>query len=622
MSYRFLPLCLRSPARIAARSALAALLATSLLIAAPVQFVVSAAATSVFTVETVMRSEADVRAMWDMYKPLYSGSPYSVPPSTKSPYATGTVRPEFLQDGLRTLNFARYLAGLPHDVVLNSTRIDTAQHGAVLLAASNFSHTPDKPADMSQSFYDTGLVSTSVSNIGSGYKDLVSFQLGCLADNSSASNLLRVGHRRWLLNPDMMTTGMGFAEASSRYTTTYALDRSRSETVEYGAITWPSAGAFPVEYFGAKTPWSITLNPARYDWDTSGHKVTLRRISNNQTWTFTAKHTDTTGHFFNFDNRRIGVGNVFVFRPDPDSITYNPGDEFEITLSGGVYWKGTKSPANVTYRTRFMSLESPAVLSGPVAIQHDAGGVVFDRWVSGRSAAYSGGGYVYSRWKNVWLEARFSGSKITWIGPKQPNYGKAEVYIDGRLMGTVDQYAPKSSATISAKVWESPTIPEGQHTIRIRVLEQRNPSSTAEIVVLDRFDVTGSSAAASTVRLPESNTQAYFNGTWVRGNSSTYVAGGYNYSRWTGSRYTAIFTGTKVAWIGPRTGQYGRIDVYLDGKYQATVSQYGSTGWRYRVWESPTLARGTHKLELRVTGSKSASSAGYNIVVDALDVTP
>lgn len=599
------------------RGLLAFVLLAGLLVSAPVRFIEPAAAATV-SYDTTTRGEADIRAMWQQYKPRYSGSPYSAAPRVTAPYAAGALKPEFAQDGLNTLNFARYLAGLPYDVTLNFTHMINAQHGAVLLAAGEFSHTPPKPAGMDQSFYNTALSSTSTSNIGSGYRDLASAQRGFLADSSNATNLRALGHRRWLLNPAMQTTGMGFVNDRS---TTYVFDRSRTDTLDYGATTWPSAGCFPVEFFDSATPWSITLNPARYSWDSSGFKVTMRRISDNVTWTFTEKHTDTNGHYFSTNFAGYGVGNVFVFRPDPKAISYQPGDEFEITLSGGVYWKGTKVPASVIYRTQFMSLETAAP-SGPVDIEHDAGGVVFDRWVTGRSAAYSGGGYVYSRWKDVWLEGSFTGTNVSWIGPKQPNYGKAEVSVDGGAPVIVDCYAPKGSAKAETILWESPTLAPGSHTVRIKVLGEHNPQSTGDIVVLDRFEATGTGASTPAVRVPENNTSANFTGTWVRGNNSVYVAGGYNYSRWKGSAYKATFTGTKVAWIGPKTGQYGRVEVYLDGKLQNTVCQYGPTGWRYRVWESKTLPRGRHTLELRVTGTKSAPSSGYNIVVDALDVTP
>ena len=615
----------RVTARVLGRALLLAAVITGALAVAPARSLTPAAA-SVHRVDTATRSEAEVRATWQQFRPTYTGSPYVTAPSVTAPYATGSLRPEFLQDSLRTLNFARYLAGLPHDVVLNSTHLGIAQHGAVLLAASEFSHTPSKPADMPQTFYDTGLSSTRTSNIGSGYRDLVSFQRGCLDDDCSPSNLLRVGHRRWLLNPPMQLTGMGFANG---YTTTHVFDRSRTQAVEYGAITWPSAGVFPVEFFSSQTPWSITLNPAWYDWDLSGHRVTLRHVSDGRTWTFDASHTNTAAHYFNADFSRMGVGNVFVFRPDPRVISYRPGDEFEVTLSGGLFQEGTRTPAKVSYRTRFMSLEAPAP-AGPVTIEHDAGGVVFDRWVTGRSPSYSGGGYVYSRWRDVWLEARFTGTQISWIGPRQPNYGRAEVYVNDQLVetdqpvATVDLYAPASSATLSATLftWRSPTLSSGPHTIRIRVLGTRNPASSGTIVVLDRFEVSGETAGAGAVRLSESGSQSSFSGTWVRGSNPAYLGGGYQYSRWRGSSFRTTFTGTRVAWIGPRTGNYGQVDVFINNVRQDPVCQFGPTGWRYRIWESEVLPRGTHTLELRVRGARSPLSSGNTIVIDALDVTP
>jgi hypothetical protein len=227
-----------------------------------------------------------------------------------------------LDDGLDAINFGRFLAGVPYDVALDSTRNTDAQHGAVLLAASGFSHTPTKPADMSQDFYDRGYASTSQSNIGYGYSDSVEFQLGCLADDDSG-NIDRLGHRRWLLNPRMRYTGIGFAQTRH---TTYAFDRSRSE-VDYAVVAYPSAGAFPVDqgHFDSSTPWSITLNPSRYDWDSTGHVVTLRRLSDGVTWTFTPTDENKAGEYFNFETSGFGVANCFIFRPSPSSVSYGAG---------------------------------------------------------------------------------------------------------------------------------------------------------------------------------------------------------------------------------------------------------------------------------------------------------
>ncbi len=265
---------------------------------------------------------------------------------------------------------------------------------------------------------------------------------------------------------------------------------------------------------------------------------------------------------------------------------------------------------------------TPGQLGQPFVIEHDAAGVTFDRWVTGYSAAYSGGGYVYSRFIDTELQARFTGSTIRWIGPKQPGYGMADVYIDDVKVATVDQYAPAASATLSAVVWQSATLADAPHTLRIRLAGQKNPASTGYVVVVDKFEALGAAPAGGGIRLDQSGAYATFIGPWIPGSNPTYFGGGYVYSRWTTASYRATFTGTKIAWIGPMTNSYGRAQVYIDGVLQGVISQYGTLGWRYRVWESPILTAGAHTLEIRPTGTKDALSTGTNIVLDAFDVTP
>lgn len=70
---------------------------------------------------------------------------------------------------------------------------------------------------------------------------------------------------------------------------------------------------------------------------------------------------------------------------------------------------------------------------------------------------------------------------------------------------------------------------------------------------------------------------------------------------------------------------YGKAKVYIDGVYEATVDCFaptGETGWRYRIWESETLARGAHTIAIVPTGTGNAAALNTVVVVDALDVTP
>ena len=262
------------------------------------------------------------------------------------------------------------------------------------------------------------------------------------------------------------------------------------------------------------------------------------------------------------------------------------------------------------------------VQTGPqiATIQHDAGGVTFGRWVSGYSAAYSGGGYVYSRWAGEWLEVKFYGTNIVWFGPKQPNYGIAEVYIDGVSKGTVDCYASDAYKTSEAAIWESGALADGLHTLRIRVTGTKRAASTSTIVVVDRFEVEGGAPKAYMVRNDEMS--GTFSGSWIKGNNSAYIAKAYHYSRYPTATFTMTFNGTRVAWIGPKTGQYGRAKVYIDDVLQGTVSQYGTMAWRAKVWESSSLSAGSHTIKIVPTGTKDAASASTIIVIDAIDVRP
>ncbi len=332
------------------------------------------AVASTWVVDTYTRTEAEIRAAWAEMTPDYTGTPYVTTPSTTAPYAPGETTVAFRGDGLRMLNFGRYLAGLPTDVTLLDSRNLDGQYGAVLLQ-KEYSHTPAQPADMPDDFYQRAYASTSSSNIGYGYGNLESFQKDCLYDGH-LSNIARVGHRRWLLNPSMLYTGMGFAGTSYPQTmTTYAFDRSRpAGSVDYAFIAWPSAGLFPVEHAPQSVPWSITLNPARYDWDTTGHTVQLRRVSDGQTWTFDATDSDPSFglEYFNAEFTNYGyTGNAFIFRPSPIGFVgdYRPGEQFDVTLSGGIYAEGTRTPVTVKYRTSFCALSGdPTVFTAPVTI--------------------------------------------------------------------------------------------------------------------------------------------------------------------------------------------------------------------------------------------------------------
>lgn len=242
-------------------------------------------------------------------------------PSIHAPYATGAVDHQALEAAAQRLNVLRRLAGVPQ-VQLDDSLSENAQYGAVLLAhLGSLNHTPAKPADMDNSFYQKAYEATSTSNIAAGMDLLESVDM--FMQDSDARNVERVGHRRWQLNPELGRVGFGYAQNPDSiyrdFVTEKVTDTSGSGC-DYDFIGWPASGNFPnyLDSFDANTAWSVVLNPDDYQVPTqSGLVVTLVRQSDGKTWTLDGKASYTpaaSGRYLNVETS--GVGNCIIFRPD------------------------------------------------------------------------------------------------------------------------------------------------------------------------------------------------------------------------------------------------------------------------------------------------------------------
>lgn len=189
-----------------------------------------------------------------------------------------------------------------------------------LLAASEFSHTPKKPADMDEAFYKQGYSATSSSNISAG-SSLVG-SVDSFMEDSDSGNISRVGHRRWQLNPTLGKVGFGYAFGGGvygRYGTEKVFDRSGAGG-DYTFIAWPASGYFPNSVFDGNYAWSASVNPEKYETPAESRlTVTLRRESDGKTWTFSGGKSYSAsgkGEYFHVDTGGYGISNCIIFRPD------------------------------------------------------------------------------------------------------------------------------------------------------------------------------------------------------------------------------------------------------------------------------------------------------------------
>jgi len=323
-----------------------------------------------------VRTAEEIAAMWrtHMVPQADYKNPFEVVPSVKAPYRISKLRSDYLEDGLRALNFFRYVSGLPDDITLDDDLNELAAHGAVLLAARDeFSHTPKRPPDMPVAFYDKGYASTSSSNLyfSYGYDEHILFaSIKAYMEDSDESNLPVLGHRRWILNPALKKTGMALAESPAEeggfnsYAVLQVFDESRQEKVNYRYIPYPARGAFPVELMQPRTAWSVILNPDVYARPEQFRiRVTLTRERDNRTWTFGGQRypATETGRYFNVDTDLYGDGPVIIFRPERVE-EYRPGDVFKVRIEGLKSTGGQDE--TISYTVQFVS--ASAVTLPPV----------------------------------------------------------------------------------------------------------------------------------------------------------------------------------------------------------------------------------------------------------------
>lgn len=308
-------------------------------------------------------SKGEIIQQYDNYQNNTCSEKYLEEPQySNGVYNKGIANPKYLERACTYLNYIRYVAGLK-SVSLNADANESAQYGATLLAANNvLTHYPTKPDDMSEDFYQKGRAATTSSNLGyaSNGANLIQHISGCMSDRDS-HNITCVGHRRWLLNPKMSIVGFGLA---GDYTATKVFGFSDSsvnnQNVDYDFISWPSSGNCPDNLFRITDPWSVTLNPNKYQKpDISQIQVEIRRVSDGMVWIMNSSdYTDspsTSKDYLTVNNDGYGVSNCIIFRPQKDEL---PDSVFEGLYSvkvSGIYDK-TGNETRIEYSVDFFNI--------------------------------------------------------------------------------------------------------------------------------------------------------------------------------------------------------------------------------------------------------------------------
>jgi hypothetical protein len=251
------------------------------------------------------------------------------------------------EDYLQRLKLYRYVCGVPFDdLAWNDEYANLTEHASLVCSQLNeLTHNPTKPAGMSDQDYALGKRGASESNLFMGRTD----PAGCVdgwMDDSDAKNIDRVGHRRWCLNPTMLTSAFGTV---GNYAAMYAFDHARKDIPDWDHVTYPTRGFMPIELFSGHHAWSLSPNMRKYATPAKDDiKASIQPVDEKLAKVGAVLPLD----YFNVENGGFGSGTAIIFRPEKFSVKADTRYQVEIT---GLKTKDGK-PAQIQYLVHFVDI--------------------------------------------------------------------------------------------------------------------------------------------------------------------------------------------------------------------------------------------------------------------------
>ncbi|MBN2222064.1 MAG: S-layer homology domain-containing protein [Vallitaleaceae bacterium] len=286
------------------------------------------------------------------------------PMAEKNNYQVGSLSNQSLLPALHAVNFQRYVAGLQDDLVLNELYSSYAQHASyVNMLNGGLSHNPTKPSYLPQSIYDLGYQGAQSSNIAAGYVNLVDSIIYGYMWDEDPYNIATLGHRRWLLSPQMQEIGFGYVDALNgspyrSFSAAYVMDKGRVAKADYDYLAWPAAGNMPIELMSDGLPWSVNLGDTYSNPSASLVSVSLKNLDSGKIYYFQSTSNQDPNQseqkeFFTINNEGYAMGKCIIFRPKLGEISYSVNDRFEVSIKG-IYRNGVETP--IVYEVDLFSL--------------------------------------------------------------------------------------------------------------------------------------------------------------------------------------------------------------------------------------------------------------------------
>jgi GH25 family lysozyme M1 (1,4-beta-N-acetylmuramidase) len=367
---------------------------------------------------------------------------------------------------------------------------------------------------------------------------------------------------------------------------------------DFAPVTIPSPDIFPPTV-AFSTPTGVT-GPVEITFDEVVHQVSPL---NTYVWTpQTGTYPQTTLECHSGKDVVVDcvTGNVRSAALEPlEPLVL--GETYEVVVNPAIV------PQAVIDRSGNPAPTSVQGFAPPTEAEQGSPALAYSWRTVSKSQAY-GGSYAVERAPGASATFAFTGRRATWFTATGPAQGKASVAIDGRHVGTFDQYAGGATFRV-ARTFTG--LERGEHTITIRALGTGSASASDTQVVVDAFE-----AGGDLVRNPA------VEASWGILEASRASEGRAASSDLARSSVELTFRGTGVTWVTIRRRDQGRAAIYVDGLFVRTVDNYAPTP-AFDVERSVTgLAPGIHVLRIVVLGEARPAATGTLVSIDRVVALP
>jgi hypothetical protein len=282
-----------------------------------------------------------------------------------------------------------------------------------------------------------------------------------------------------------------------------------------------------------------------------------------------------------------------------------PGESYAVTMTSAV----KDLAGNALTGETFLLRASRLVENTSAALR--------EYWDPDASSSASGGAYVVSSLAGssaTWKLTAGSGQAAAVYGVRRPDGGYADVLVDGVRKTTVSFYG--ASTAWKSKLYTSPALSAGAHTVEVRALGTKPSSSTGTAVALDYLTIGSTVSQESVAR------QAFRRVPATGASGSSYDLVNHRTSGDTGSTpsYLVTFKSTGVKVYATRTPTSGTARVYVDGALKATINlASASVAYKQLVYSLSGLTEARHTIRVVCAGMSSGSSS--TVALDYLTVT-